>query len=459
MRENCADECPKLPYTVCMFLDEAIIIAKGGDGGRGCVSWRREKYIPKGGPDGGDGGSGGNIVFKANRNTDTLSDYAARKRFEAERGGHGGGNNKAGKGAPDLVLEVPPGTLVWDVADSAQPRLLADLSAHDDAVTVVRGGRGGYGNAHFVSSVRQRPDFAELGEPGEEAQLKLELKLVADIGIIGFPNAGKSTLISVVSAARPKIADYAFTTLVPNLGVVSVFERAYVVCDIPGLIEGASEGKGLGHQFLRHIERCGALVHLLDVSRALQSDGSVDTDALMADYNAIRTELAAYSPALEGKKEIVVLNKVDLTFPEEIEKAVAVLKKNNIDVFASISAATKQGTDDLAKALLPIVLEERQKRLAMEDEDSGEVIPVLRPHISDHRMGAYRIEREVDRVVIRGKRIEQFASMTNFSSLGAMQRFHDVLERVGVKRAIQRLELPNETPVYIGDVRVDMYLS
>lgn len=442
-----------------MFLDHATIIVKGGDGGKGCVSWRREKYLPNGGPDGGDGGNGGSIIFEANGNTDTLSDYAARKRFEAERGGHGSGNNRAGKGAEDCTLYVPPGTVIWDMEDAEHPRLVADLSLHGDTVVLAKGGRGGYGNAHFVSSVRQRPDFAELGEPGEEKTLKLELKLVADIGIIGFPNAGKSTLISVISAARPKIANYAFTTLVPNLGVVTAFDRAYVVCDIPGLIEGASEGKGLGHQFLRHIERCGALVHVLDVSRALQPDGTVDADTLITDYRTIRKELAAYSPTLEAKHEVVVLNKSDLSSPEEITATRAALDKAGITVFSCISAATRQGTDDLAKALLPIVLEERQKRLATEVTAEADALPVLRPHLSDHRMGAYKVERVFDRIVISGRRIEQFASMTNFQSPGAMHRFHDVLERVGVKRALQRLEPTPETPIFIGNVRIDEYLQ
>lgn len=445
-----------------MFLDEAVITVKGGDGGRGCVGWRREKYAPKGGPDGGDGGNGGDVLFRANRNADTLSDYVARKRFEAERGGHGLGSNCAGKNADDLVLEVPPGTVLWDLsAGEAQPTMLADLAEHGDEVLIVKGGRGGYGNAHFASSVRQRPDFAELGEPAEERVLRLELKLVADIGIIGYPNAGKSTLISVISAAKPKIANYAFTTLVPNLGVVKVFDRAYVVCDIPGLIEGASEGKGLGHQFLRHIERCGAMVHLLDVSRALQGDGTVDASFIKKDYDTIRKELAAYSPTLKAKRELIVLNKIDLLSAEALTDLLKALKKLKIDLFASISAATSFGTDDLAKALLPVVLEERQKRVSIPDDaeaHAGDVLPVLRPHVSDDRMGAYRIEELNDRIVIRGKRIEQFVSMTNFESDGAMRRFHDVFDRIGLTKALKRVRHGSQ-PVYVGSVRVDEVLD
>ena len=236
-----------------MFLDEATITAIGGNGGRGCVSWRREKYVPKGGPDGGNGGRGGNIYIIADENTDTLSDFASTKKFSAQKGRFGSGRNKNGKDGEDLFLKVPPGTTITDSSDNTE---VADLSTHGDQCLVASGGRGGFGNAHFKSSTRQRPDFAELGEPGEEREVQLELKLVADVGIIGFPSVGKSTLISVVSAAKPKIADYPFTTLVPNLGVVDVGERSFVVCDVPGLIEGDSEGKGLGDTFLKHIERC-----------------------------------------------------------------------------------------------------------------------------------------------------------------------------------------------------------
>lgn len=444
-----------------MFIDEAIITVKGGDGGRGCVSWRREKYVPKGGPDGGNGGQGGSVIFIADANTDTLSDYASSKKFSAETGDYGQGQNKAGHNGKDLILRVPPGTVLLDLGGGeATPTLLADLPEDGDQVVVVHGGRGGYGNAHFASSVRQRPDFAELGEPAEVKVLKLELKLVADAGIIGYPNAGKSTLISVISAARPKIADYAFTTIVPNLGVVNVHDRAFVVCDIPGLIEGASEGKGLGHQFLKHIERCGVLVHLLDCSRTLL-EGSHNPDALVNDYRAIRTELAAYSPTLNEKKELTMLSKIDLLQPEQLDDVRKSLKKAKIPLFGEISAATKLGIQDFLEKLLPIVLEERQKRLALEVEERvvPEELPVIRPHLDSHRMGTYRIEREGEAVVIRGKRIEQFAKMTNFESQGAMRRFYDVIDRVGISKTIKKMQLPPGTPVSIGPVRIEQYLE
>lgn len=447
-----------------MFLDEAKIDVRGGKGGRGCVGWRREKYVAKGGPDGGDGGWGGNIVLTADSNTDTLSNFSSRKRFEAEAGNAGSGNNRRGHDGEDLILTVPPGTTIVDRTE-AVPEALADLRNHGDTLVVAHGGRGGYGNAHFATSTRQRPDFAELGEPGEHRMVTLELKLVADVGIIGYPSVGKSTLISVISAARPKIAAYPFTTLIPNLGVVSIGDRDYVVADVPGLIEGASEGKGLGDKFLRHIERCGVLVHMLDLSRALLEGNIIDVDALAADYAAIRKELSLYSPLLEQKRELVILNKIDLLGgpdSDELAKVIAALKKKDIVVFDAISAAARMGTEALTMKLLPIVLDERTKRATVqEEEDAGSAaaLPVLKPHEQSTRMGAYRIEKTPDALLIRGKRLEQFTVMTNFDAAGAVNRFRDVAERTGLLRAIKRArgDTP-ELPVYIGKIRVDEHL-
>ena len=442
-----------------MFLDEAIIDVRGGSGGKGIVAWRREKYVAHGGPSGGDGGLGGHVVLVANANTDTLSDFASRKRFEAEAGTQGGGSNCGGADGEDLVLQVPPGTTVVDVTDGSN-ELLADLRNHGDTVVVAHGGRGGFGNAHFTTSTRQRPDFAELGEPGEHRTIRLELKLVADVGIIGYPSVGKSTLISVISAAKPKIAAYPFTTLVPNLGVVTVGDRAYVVADIPGLIEGASEGKGLGHEFLRHIERCGVLIHMLDLSRALREGNVVDVHQLDLDYRTIRTELELYSPTLGKKRELVVLNKTDLLGGDVVD-VVSELSKHGIHVFTTISAAAKKGTDELTKKLLPIVLEEREKRADFleEQEDEAKELPIIKPHLQSSRMGAYRLERAGNTLLIRGKRLEQFTVMTNFESAGAVNRFRDVAERTGLTRAIKRaLKDSPDLPVYIGSVRVDEYL-
>ncbi len=441
-----------------MFLDEANIDVRGGSGGKGCLAWRREKYVAKGGPSGGDGGLGGHVVLMANSNTDTLSDFASRKRFEADAGTAGGGNNRGGKDGEDLVLFVPPGTTVTDKTEGVD-ELVADLRHHGDTVVIARGGRGGFGNAHFATSTRQRPDFAELGEPGEHRAIKLELKLVADVGIIGYPSVGKSTLISVISAARPKIAAYHFTTLIPNLGVVAVGDRGYVVADVPGLIEGASEGKGLGDKFLKHIERCGVLVHVLDLSRALREGNEVDIDALIADYQMIRKELELYSPELGKKRELVVLNKIDLL--EDASHVEKELKKKGIDLFLSISAATKKGTDALTKKLLPIVLEERVKRAALQEEEelNAAELPIIKPHLQSARMGAYRLEKTEAGIVIRGKRLEQFTVMTNFENGGAVNRFRDVAERTGLMRAIKRARKDEpDLPVFIGKIRVDEHL-
>ena len=431
-----------------MFLDEAIIDTTGGKGGNGCVAWRREKYVPNGGPDGGDGGDGGDIVVVADSNTDTLSDYASKKRFAASPGLPGTGSNCAGHAGEDRLLLVPPGTMLFDVTDPKKPLLIADLQHHGDRVVAAHGGRGGYGNTHFKTSTRQAPDFAELGGPGEKRSVKMELKLVADVGIIGYPSVGKSSLIAAVSRARPKIAEYPFTTLVPNLGVVGAYGREFVLCDVPGLIEGASEGKGLGDKFLRHIERCGILIHLLDVSR----------DDIVADYKAIRKELKAFSTFLSTKRELVVLNKVDLVGGDATPWLDA-LKKAKIKVFTSISAATHLGTDDLMKKLLPAVLEEREKRILqpLDEELSDKELPILRPHVLSSKMGAYRIERIVDAVKITGTRLEQFTLMTNFTNAGSRQRFRDVVARIGLLKAIERIA-KNDDAILIGETRVDEYL-
>ncbi len=436
-----------------MFIDQVIIDVSGGNGGNGCVAWRREKGIRWGGPEGGDGGKGGDIIIVADENTDTLSDFQSTKVFTAKHGKNGSGQKRGGVGAEDRILRVPPGTMITDTSEKGKPVLLADLRTPGDQIIVAHGGRGGYGNWHFRTSTRQAPDFAELGEPGEHKTLKLELKLVADIGIIGYPSVGKSSLITAVSAARPKIAEYHFTTLVPNLGVVHVFDREFVLCDVPGLIEGAHEGKGLGVTFLRHIERCGILIHLLDVSN----------EDIVKDYRAIRKELELYSPTLAKKPEFVVLNKSDIVnFDTAIwEKS---LKKAKIKVFAAISASAHRGTKELMEKLLPYVLAEREKRkeeeiLTSDPPLSPDELPVLQPQLLSLRMGAYRIEkRNADTIIITGKRLEQFTKMTNFSSAGARQRFYDVLDRIGLLRAISSASQKGVTEVYIGTTKVDKYL-
>ncbi len=318
-----------------MFVDEAIIHVKAGDGGNGCVSFRREKYIPKGGPDGGDGGDGGSIVFVADTNRNTLLDFAGKHHWAAQKGEGGMGKKMYGKGGEDLIVPVPVGTVVHDLDTGT---ILADLDDHGIRRVICRGGKGGRGNFHFRSSTNQTPRFAEPGTLGEERNLKLELKLIADVGIAGKPNAGKSTLLSVISSAKPKVADYPFTTLVPQLGIAEVdAERRIVFADIPGLIEHASEGAGLGHAFLRHIERCKLIVHLIDL---FPIDG---TDPL-ENYRVIRNELEQFGDELGRKPELIVANKIDLT-PEgddTLEKLREALKPREV---IAISGAAKMNLD------------------------------------------------------------------------------------------------------------------
>src|SRR3954470_681328 len=329
-----------------MFVDEANIHVKAGDGGNGCVSFRREKYIPKGGPDGGDGGNGGSIVLEAVSDKDTLLDFAGKHHWRAKRGEGGMGKKMFGPGGEDLVIKVPPGTLVFD-ADHAI--LLADLDTVGKRVIVARGGKGGRGNWHFKSPTNQAPRYAEPGTEGQERNLRLELKLIADIGLVGMPNAGKSTLLRSISAARPKVADYPFTTLEPQLGIVELIgDRRMVVADIPGLIEGAQEGAGLGHAFLRHIERTKIIVHLLDL---YPTDGSDPAE----NYRKIRGELEAFSPVLAEKREIVAPNKIDLAIDDEaLDKLRADLPGKEI---FPISGVSRQGVDPLLERLWQILRE------------------------------------------------------------------------------------------------------
>ncbi len=320
------------------FIDEAKIYVKAGDGGRGCVSFRREKFVPRGGPNGGDGGNGGDVVMVARRNMTSLLDHRYQQHYRAKRGVHGKGKDQHGKNADDLLIPVPMGTLIKD-ADTGE--FYGDLTEEDESIVIAKGGKGGRGNARFVTPTNQAPKEAEPGIPGEEKTLLLELKLLADVGLIGFPNAGKSTLISTLSAARPKIADYPFTTLVPNLGVVSYGDgQTFVLADIPGIIECAHEGAGLGIQFLRHIERTKILVHLLDLSPMTERDP-------IEDYEKLNHELKSYSEELSIKPQIVALNKIDIT---EARESLGDIQKyfNNLGIKTyPISSATGEGTKDL----------------------------------------------------------------------------------------------------------------
>jgi GTPase len=359
-----------------MFVDEVDIHVTAGDGGRGCLSFRREKYVPRGGPDGGDGGHGGSVFIVATPTKNTLVDFRFHPEFKADRGQHGQGSNRTGQTAEDLEIAVPIGTLVFEKdAESGELRLIADLAAEGQRVLVAQGGRGGRGNARFVSSTNRAPRRTEPGLPGEEKHLQLQLKLLADVGLIGFPNAGKSTLISRISAARPKIADYPFTTLAPNLGVVSLSEeRSFVVADVPGLIEGAHAGSGLGHQFLRHIERTKVLIHLVDVSGASGRDPVEDFDVIVNELRLFNAEVAA-------KPQIVAATKMDALGDEDaLARLEQHVKERGLPVHR-ISSATGEGLDALLEATWKAIVLARAAEpapLPPPDEESEDLISPAR---------------------------------------------------------------------------------
>ena len=323
------------------FFDETLITVQSGDGGRGCVSFRREKFIPRGGPDGGDGGKGGDVILKSTSQRRTLYPFRFKREFKAKNGGHGQGRRKTGKKGEDLIIEIPPGTLIKDAETND---LLKDFTQPGDVFIIAKGGRGGQGNHRFKTSTHRAPRFAQPGEPGQFLKLKLELKLIADVGLIGLPNAGKSTLISAISSATPKVADYPFTTLTPNLGVVQTgWGKPFVVADIPGLIEGAHNGAGLGIRFLRHIERTHILVHLIDTS-------AIDTQNPLAGYETINAELAGYSPQLAEKPQILVLNKMDLPGANQTAETLQAMLKDREVLL--ISALTRDGVEELISKII-----------------------------------------------------------------------------------------------------------
>jgi len=341
-----------------MFVDEAKIRVKAGDGGNGCVAFRREKFVPRGGPSGGDGGHGGDVIMESSERHNTLVHFRFNPEYKAERGRHGEGSNCTGREGDDVILKVPVGTIVYDLMTG---ELVHDFAGPDERVIIAKGGRGGRGNSRFTTSTHQAPREHEQGFPGEERALRLELKLLADVGLVGFPNAGKSTLISRISAARPKIADYPFTTLQPNLGVVVVGDQpdefSFVVADIPGLIEGASEGAGLGTQFLRHIERTRLLAHLVDVSDA---SGRPDPTK---DYEVITKELANFGGGLDSKPTIVVASKIDAVNKDKLAKLKRYCKRKKLELFA-ISAVTGEGVDELKQEMARRVEAVRNQQLA-----------------------------------------------------------------------------------------------
>lgn len=414
-----------------MLVDDVKIFVRSGDGGAGVVSFRREKYIPQGGPNGGDGGKGGDVIFKVNPNLNTLTYFKYNNHHKANHGTRGGTSNKTGANADDLILEVPAGTLIKD-ADTGT--IIADLVGEDDSFTVLKGGRGGKGNARFASASNRAPRVAEKGAPGEERWLRLELKLIADVGLVGFPNAGKSTLLSVVSNAKPKIADYPFTTLAPNLGVVIYDHNDLVFADIPGLIEGAHMGVGLGHSFLRHVSRCRVLIHVID---GLSEDP-------IADFNQINTELSLYDEKLAEKPQIVVFNKMDLQEAQEYFPLVEEeLRKRGVEIMP-ISAVAQQNTKQLIQRAfyeidqLPDETEEDQlyQMPVYELEDDTPIFTLDNP--------------EEGVFVVEGERIERAAAMTYWDYEEAVLRFQKILEILGVSKALKEAGVEVGDTVYIG---------
>ena len=420
-----------------MFTDYVKIIAKAGNGGNGAISFRREKYVAAGGPDGGDGGKGGDIYFVVDPDSNTLIDFRYNKKFKAESGKNGEGSNKYGRGGEDLYIKVPIGTIIRDANTN---KVLADLSEEGQQELVLKGGRGGKGNSHFATSTRQAPRFAQDGEKGEEKELILELKLLADVGLIGFPNVGKSTFLSMTTSATPKIADYHFTTLEPNLGVVKTeYGDSFVIADIPGIIEGASEGTGLGLQFLRHIERTRLLLHVIDVSG---SEGRNPVD----DFYKINTELKKYSEKLSKRKQIVVANKIDVMQDENLYKELEkVASEHNMEIF-KISAATGKGVPELIKHVSE-VLKTLPKENLIDIED--------RKVYTLEDKDAYTITKEDGMFVIKGEAVEKVMRRVNIGDNESLYYFQKSLDNLGVNEKLKAMGIQEGDIVKIDDYELE----
>lgn len=414
-----------------MFYDQAKIYVRSGDGGDGMIGFRREKHVSRGGPNGGDGGKGGNIIFVVNENLNSLFHFHRNSHFRAENGVHGRTKNMTGANGSDLILEVPPGTIIREADTNA---ILGDLTNPDQTLTLLEGGRGGRGNARFSSSTNQAPRIAERGGPGEDSWLLLELKLIADVGIVGVPNAGKSTLLSVVSAARPKIADYPFTTLQPNLGVVELDNYETMVwADIPGLIEGAASGIGLGHDFLRHVERTRVLIHLLDGS----------TSDPLEDWAMINQELTLYDAHMEEKPQLVVLNKIDLVDGEAWEP---IIKEKVIEAgfdFCAISAVTGANVREMIYRVKKMLDEAPEVKPI-----AGNEMIIIRPEPDET---AFTITSEQDGWRVNGKRIERIAAMTYWEFEATSRRFQQILESMGISKALTEAGIEVGDTVHIGN--------
>lgn len=424
-----------------MFLDEVTITVRAGDGGDGAATMRREAHVPRGGPDGGDGGRGGSVYLRVDAGETMLRDYRFKHHFRAESGGRGEGSKRHGKAGHDLYLSVPPGTLVRDVATKG---LIADLVSREQEVMVARGGKGGLGNVHFATAVNRAPTHAQKGEPGEERKLQLELRLIADLGLVGLPNAGKSTLLSVLSNATPEVAPYPFTTLTPNLGVLDLSaydpadERRVTVADMPGLIEGASGGAGLGHAFLRHVARTRILVHVVDMA-------APDPER---DYQVIRGELEEYEPQLLDKVTLVVANKMDLPDARENLKSFTRARARDGLAVVAVSAEQKAGIDDLVAALADLLPDADE--LARPAESSGVVV-----HRFESGPDVFSVQREGEGFRVIGRRIERLAAQTNFDNPESAERFQRDLAKLGVERELQRAGVNTGDTVHIGTVELE----
>jgi GTP-binding protein len=421
-----------------MFVDTAKVFIQAGKGGDGAVGFRHEIYVDKGGPDGGDGGKGGNVIFEATENLNTLIDFRFKPELKAAHGTAGGKSNRHGKNGDDLIVKVPMGTLV-----RRDGTVIADLTDHGQRAVVAMGGDGGFGNAHFKSSVRQTPRMAELGEPGDTFEAELELKLLADVGLVGFPNAGKSTFLSVVSNARPEIADYAFTTLTPNLGVADIDDGSLLIADIPGLIEGASEGKGLGDAFLRHVERTAVLLHLID---------SYSND-IAKDYQTIRLELASYSPTLLERPEVIALTKTEGLDDDIVQMqmdAVRTVAGPDTEIFA-ISSSAHKGLIEVLRALR-VKVQASRMALHEADDDLDDDLPVIGLN-SNQLAEAWSVTRDEESgvFIVVGDKIEKFARRTNTDNYEAVNRLRDIMKKLGIGHELRRMGAEGNSTIRIGE--------
>ncbi len=451
-----------------MFIDVVHIFARGGDGGSGCTSFRREAHVPKGGPDGGDGGDGGNVVLVSDTSVSSLIDFRFTHHFKAQRGMHGQGSKKSGKSGEDVILRVPVGTLVkkYDSQSGVVGEVLADLKESGQKCLVARGGKGGLGNTHFVTSTHRAPAFSELGEPGEETEVELELKLLADCALVGMPSVGKSSLISVMSRAKPKIADYPFTTLVPNLGVAKVGDKSFVIADVPGLIEGASEGKGLGTQFLRHIERASVIVHVIDIT------GGIEKRDPLSDYEIITEELKKHKVDLSSRPRLIVANKVDVAnYDEEAKRNLELLKQKvkwDYDklkdeegkrILASselieVSAITQSGLDVLKRKILEVVENCRMKAKAQEEKEEKFDVVYTFERQNDNN---FIVSRQGSAWRVSGDAIERAVLQTDWENEEAIDHFQKRFKKMGIEEELFASGAKNGDEVMIGEVSFDLY--